>query len=1028
MGRISDHPEFIDVLQLTRDIHAFGTQSELHFDSLFGPMPVSPSYLTDFVQSMVRYIVAAHFEMRSKLYDSKDRRSPNWMLFLYHHKLSHSDTDIHCRLNVISPLLPLFHVDFYYDSDDADIISLISALILIRNNVPQSAPNGIDHQQINALTLSHSTTTIVLDTDHPTVMQSNAEWLDHHYQCLDFEQLFGGNVARLLWLDLCKLVVSFLDIPSLFRCCAVNHCWLHLVLRNDTLLSVFNDMADGDNLNCTLSDHSMCSQPQIPTAPLAIGWTFNLWNSRYLDFVTLKMHWFQDHVDSLTVTLQQKGGDALTDDHEEEWVDVEQRSNLWSNDIGFDSVFLLKIGTASRPKSARYRVRVDILEPFRSAVVYSNERSLNPLQWVHRYNEAKARDEDSEKYREEEDGNPSAGSKLFHIHKFWFGFYLDLMRSLNCNELRETLKNLRICDHRVRSDGQYLKSEWTKDRLHQVVRYLLHESDDIKCEAVRLVRRLAIQDTDQLKAYYLSSLADGGVIKMCERHLLDTRADVEHEVVGDIREQMLWFLGYFAKSGVRWKQKLMDEMDIGSFLQFMIDEIEINRKAKYTASYVWTLSKFFSLHEQSKADDVERGLDEILTVSLGQRIINLLWSTFHAQLQSLKALQTLKDTEDVEDGTEIAEQIRLRMEGHQTMVRDVYYASTLLLRYFKLEIVDVVSMDLLRQMVSKITGTAMAMENEFAIRMVGLTMNGCVDCMLRQNVGMDEILEFGYLDQMESLLDGIAQKLEHLISTKKEAKSATEQLANDESKSKEDLFMILFAAILESIAIVIKNAENVSASHEQVGRLVRCIVGIVPLHQQYVHALGREAAECEERASKLHDQHCCVMSVLWDSMLKYGRPVRHFVANNDHIMALIEKEWARSSDLILSNQAQSLLVVLTDDAVFEALSGGASKGDDDEESESKAQEVLCPCGDVLQLVPAKDCYEPSAYTYLYCDYCREKVDWGLHPMRMVYHCDKKEKAHPHGFDLCVVCAKKKLVLDAGSKLSSATTKAASPPI
>ena len=49
-------------------------------------------------------------------------------------------------------------------------------------------------------------------------------------------------------------------------------------------------------------------------------------------------------------------------------------------------------------------------------------------------------------------------------------------------------------------------------------------------------------------------------------------------------------------------------------------------------------------------------------------------------------------------------------------------------------------------------------------------------------------------------------------------------------------------------------------------------------------------------------------------------------------------------------------------------------------------------------------------SFLYCDYCREKIDWGLHPDRMVYHCDKKEEQHPHGFDLCVRCAKRRLAI------------------
>jgi hypothetical protein len=155
------------------------------------------------------------------------------------------------------PLLLLFHVDSYYDSDHAETVSLVSALIQIRNKVPQSAPKRIDHQQINALTLSHSDSTMDADavcSDHRGVMQSADKWVYHRYQCFDFEQLFGENVASLLWLDLCKLIVSFLDNPSLLRCAAVNHCCFHMFHRNNTLLDVLNQPQRPRfcrNLKCT---------------------------------------------------------------------------------------------------------------------------------------------------------------------------------------------------------------------------------------------------------------------------------------------------------------------------------------------------------------------------------------------------------------------------------------------------------------------------------------------------------------------------------------------------------------------------------------------------------------------------------------------------------------------------------------------------------------------------------------------------------------------------------------------------------
>ena len=123
---------------------------------------------------------------------------------------------------------------------------------------------------------------------------------------------------------------------------------------------------------------------------------------------------------------------------------------------------------------------------------------------------------------------------------------------MNCDDVTEILKNLRICDNRIRSDLQYLITKYTPLWLKDIQRFLYHQSDDIKVMAMRLLRRLAIQDTEELNAYYLQTMVENGLVKICERHLIDTRRDTDNETVGNIREQMLWFLGYFAKSGVKW--------------------------------------------------------------------------------------------------------------------------------------------------------------------------------------------------------------------------------------------------------------------------------------------------------------------------------------------------------------------------------------------------------------------------------------------------------------------------------------------
>ena len=381
----------------------------------------SKEALAQFVIWATKQITTLHFGMNPQD-PSQEKWEINWMAFLYHSKLNHSDaTNIYQRLNTISPLLPLFQIASYYNADSNPMVTnFVSILILIRESIPQSVLTGIDHRRISTLTPSpynHQNENHEIHPDHG--MHQNGDevmdqMMDHRYQCLDFEQLFGENVAHFLWLDLCKYIVSFLDIPNLLKLSAINHCWLHLIFRNDTFCTIFNDIIGDDRiLKCTMTDHSMCSQAQVATAPLAVGYTLNLHQSRYLDFITLKTHWFQKDVDLLTVTLQQKH----ENDQNDKWQDVQQRDKISSNEIGFDSVFLLHFEIPR--EDALFRMKVEILKPFPSTPIYSEEYKLNPLRWIHQYNESKARDEDAEKY--DNDGDEALiARKLFHIHKVWW--------------------------------------------------------------------------------------------------------------------------------------------------------------------------------------------------------------------------------------------------------------------------------------------------------------------------------------------------------------------------------------------------------------------------------------------------------------------------------------------------------------------------------------------------------------------------------------------------------------------------------
>ena len=71
-----------------------------------------------------------------------------------------------------------------------------------------------------------------------------------------------------------------------------------------------------------------------------------------------------------------------------------------------------------------------------------------------------------------------------------------------------------------------------------------------------------------------------------------------------------------------------------------------------------------------------------------------------------------------------------------------------------------------------------------------------------------------------------------------------------------------------------------------------------------------------------------------------------------------------------------------------------------------AYPVLCPfpCDAKLDYVEAKECYNGNS---MFCNYCEQQID----ESEWAYHCGKKSRAHPKGFDLCSKCAKRKAIFD-----------------
>ena len=146
------------------------------------------------------------------------------------------------------------------------------------------------------------------------------------------------------------------------------------------------------------------------------------------------------------------------------------------------------------------------------------------------------------------------------------------------------------------------------------------------------------------------------------------------------------------------------------------------------------------------------GNDQILNVSLGKEIVELLWTTFHEHLRQLQLEKTRQKIKpiprigsalfhDRDDEKQEEVDRQKRIDEFRNVIRDTFYAVSILLRYFKLQIVDLVDMAMLRDIIEKMCGPNSPMNEEFAIRMISLSMSGCIDCMMRQKLRIKEILD-----------------------------------------------------------------------------------------------------------------------------------------------------------------------------------------------------------------------------------------------------------------------------------------------
>ena len=454
------------------------------------------------------------------------------------------------------------------------------------------------------------------------------------------------------------------------------------------------------------------------------------------------------------------------------------------------------------------------------------------------------------------------------------------------------------------------------------------------------------------------------------------------------------------------------------------------------------LSKFFSLFHQTREDDLNCDNHELINPELGKKCIKLMLNAFKGSFMKYRLLltqqrveqkekelfsQVLNDDDDepLDDEDQKQKEVarQKQIDAELSMARDAYYAYSMMLRYFAKEVLEVIDISMLKDIINDfdlvIDG---GMEHEFALRLTRTSLSCAIDTVFRLNKYNKQIFDCQYLEKLSAILDVMMKRLQFLILCKENDVNMDKyNMDNDAEgdKPKEDQFMMLYQPILESIPIISNsiNDDLVNDSEKKLTKLLHQIIDVAVIYDNYLNIAdfsNETKDELIERESNLQDMICCTLSVIWDIMAKYGDGIRQYILSNDKMLSLIENKWSNDDNLVLSNQAANTLRVLRNEKAFKSINSLNENKNNDDNDDNKTEQIVCPCGDILQLKAAKDCYPPSAYHYLYCDYCREKIDWGLDPNRMVYHCDKNDK-HKHGFDLCVTCAKRKFLLELADK-------------
>ena len=453
--------EQIDIIHLIHDIH-IASRSKTKFRQQLIELNAeiknadlgSSVELIHFIQNTANLRKKKHFWTHHKE-KRESMQSINW-LSVFHNK---QFTDALQRLAAISPICALYNKDASADDFDQHFHSIR----FIRECIPCSSPiKGIENNNYSS---------------------PNVEEL---FGC--FEHLNMYHFSN----DLCKQIVSYLDICAFFKCALINHGWFNLIYRNDSFNAILKQCVSDKSMQCVLIDHSSLNRMEILSqSKFFINWQIRC-NSPYLDFITLQKSWFTQFVDphSIQLTLYE----LQKTEEDWQWVKVKEKQKTEKKLFDTMNIFDISKLTGTDEKTqenntSQYRMKITVQKPF-CWTFYTESCTLKPLEWHRKYH---SRDDDDLSITPHD-----------REQRFWLEYYLDLLHSLMDCDISQALVRIMEAAQRLGFENKIV-CEILLDPviMRQIVRLIKHKDLRIKSYAAILLSNMFSTAIDEIQGEYL---------------------------------------------------------------------------------------------------------------------------------------------------------------------------------------------------------------------------------------------------------------------------------------------------------------------------------------------------------------------------------------------------------------------------------------------------------------------------------------------------------------------------------------------